>query len=107
MAGVQEVLQLQDDFRKKEEMGLDEFLLDPQGKEKRQEETALNIICDKLFLSQKEIEMIMEKGKYGEAAKQILGKLRELTEQLVEKAQITHGEKRFVCCFVSFTKGIK
>ena len=88
-----EVLLFQEGFR---QVGLDEFLLDPQALENRQTENACNTICDKLFLSQKEIEIIMEKGKYGGAAKLILGKLKELTEQLAEQARITYGEKRLV-----------
>jgi len=79
-----------------EGQSVDDLFLDVNAKERRVEEEGMQNLCHQLFLSYDELETVVEKGERGGVGRQILSKVRELTQKLSEKSRITFGERRYM-----------
>jgi hypothetical protein len=79
-----------------EGQSVDDLFLDVNAKERRAEEEGMQNLCHQLFLSYDELETVVEKGERGGVGRQILSKVRELTQKLSEKSRITFGERRYM-----------
>ena len=96
---VADAIRLQDEMKTQilaEKLDFGNVFLDAEVQLNREREDEIALICDSLFLSNAELEQVVDGSKSGEIRKQILSKIATMTHGLAESSKITFGEKRYM-----------